>query len=141
MGDVIKESLLRVLSGLENEKAKLQHGLDEIDSKLKAVKLTAELLGYVNEDSGQVVDTGSVPPKSSQRRLEGTIREALEQIAKEKGGTIKVGDARRILLDAGKVKNNRNTWGMIYTVFSRSGAFEKAGPGKFRLVGSNGNSV
>jgi hypothetical protein len=77
-----------------------------------------------------------LPPTRWARILSGVSQtEALIRIAIENGGILRVSDAKRILIDAGKVRGqHKNVPGHIYHLVHASEKFEKVAPGVFRLL-------
>lgn len=59
--------------------------------------------------------------------------EALVHIAEKNNCTLKVADARRILLWAG-LMSSKNAPTVFHTVITRSGKFERVAQGEYRLI-------
>lgn len=127
--------ILGLLNRLKIEKEQIQADcetrLKEIDRRIEAVSVTARLLREpVSERRGVVpegVPTSMLAGKSA--------REALIEIAKQKGGTVKITEAIPVLAGAGIIRQTKNSWNALYTTLIRSKEFEKApGGGTFRLI-------
>ncbi len=65
-----------------------------------------------------------------------TAKEALIAIAKANEGTIRIVDAKQLLIGAGVIKKPKYAWGAIYTTLTRNHEFEKVPNerGTFRIV-------
>lgn len=84
-----------------------------------------------------------LPPMRWTRILSGLGQtDALIRIALENGGILRVTEAKRILIEAGKVRGqHKNVAGHIYHLVHASEKFEKVEPGVFRLVGSTPHAL
>ena len=63
-----------------------------------------------------------------------TQLEVLVNIAKRNNGRIKAAEARRALVAMGLTKSVKNAPSIFHTVITRSGRFERVGPGEYRLI-------
>jgi len=59
--------------------------------------------------------------------------DALRKIAQQGGGTLQTTTAKRLLLQAGLIKNPKNANNILFSVINRSGLFERVEPGVYRL--------
>src|SRR5439155_17025870 len=109
-----------------------ENRLAQTDAEIQAVSTTLRLLKNGHEATGTLATKSLLIPASV--FVGKTQRAALAEIAKRNGGIVKVGEARRILIDAGVIRDAKNTWGLLYTTMSRSPEFEKSGRGQFMLV-------
>ncbi len=127
-------SLLRYLKS-KKEAIQLRHAseLGEIDKEIEAVSITLRLLREVPQAENPREET---KPAVIPNDLFGkSAREACIEIAKQNGGVVFVGDAKKALIANKILKDSKNTWAIIYTTLQRSKEFEKTGvAGGFRLA-------
>jgi hypothetical protein len=62
--------------------------------------------------------------------------EALTKIAEHGGGQFHTTAAKKLLLQAGLIKNPKNANNILFSVIQRSGKFERVEPGLYRLIGN-----
>jgi hypothetical protein len=64
-----------------------------------------------------------------------TQAQALEKIARDRGGRLKIREAKKIMLEAGLIKTAKNANNIIYNVIQREeGKFRRIAPGEYELV-------
>ena len=63
-----------------------------------------------------------------------TLAQGLKKIAREHDGILKVVQAKRQLLESGKITNPKNASARLYSHLSRDPHFEWVAPGQFRLI-------
>ena len=135
-GDTTLNELIDLLARLRREKAKAQQKLTELDEQLAAVEVTMRLLGR----NGKL----GVPDEyeSLVSELQGkTQLDALLTIAGKSDNHLKATDAKRLMLQAGLLRNPKTALSMIYTVINRSGRFEKVRPGEYKVLSSQGDQT
>lgn len=139
--NVMNSHLFVVLSGLKKRKDRLQKEyqdrLAEIDVQIEAVNITLRLLSAQENKSLDTLNPVFIPAATFAKK---TLREALQEIAKRNEGVLKVSIARKLLVEAGKIKNTKSAWAMIYTTLSRSPEFNKTAPGEFRFEPDNSHT-
>ncbi|MGA9510548.1 MAG: hypothetical protein WBV55_18150 [Candidatus Sulfotelmatobacter sp.] len=59
--------------------------------------------------------------------------QAVVAIAKHNGGIVKAQDAKHLMIQAGVMRNTKNSTNIAHNVILRSGKFERIAPGEFRL--------
>lgn len=126
--------LTNLVSKLRNQRTLIQKQLADLDEQIHAVEHTTRLLsldgkvGITNSESAIVLE------------LHGkTHLGALEYIASKNNNIVKVTDAKRLMIQAGLIKNAKNALSMLYTVIARSEKFERINPGEYKLVDSQQN--
>lgn len=128
-GSSILSELSRIIADLRREREGIQKKLAEVDYAIEAVEVTMNLYrktGIIHEPAAY---------KTLALELQGkTQLQALIHIASKTNGRLKVVDAKRVMLEAGLIRNPKTALSMLYTVINRSGKFEKTSPGKYRLV-------
>jgi predicted nuclease with TOPRIM domain len=127
-----------VIEELEELKQRLQAKLESLDEEMKDIKskyqsvlTTLELLGHTTK-----LDLSASMFSSASYALKGlTQAQALERIARNNGGRIKVKEAKRILLNAGLIRTAKNANNIIFNVIQREeGKFKRVAPGEYELV-------
>jgi len=128
-GNSMLSELSRLIADLRREREEIGKRLAEADNQIQAVEVTMNLYrktGVVHEPAAY---------KTLALELQGmTQLKALIHIASKTNGRLKVVDAKRLMLEAGLIRNPKTALSMLYTIISRSGKFEKTSPGKYRLV-------
>lgn len=127
------ELLKHLKSKKEAMQARHAYELGEIDKEIEAVSITVRLLRESADGSEPIRET---PPTVIPSDLSGkSAREACIEIAKRNKGIVHVAEAKKALVDAGILKDGKNTWAIVYTTLQRSKEFEKVvGAGRFRLI-------
>ena len=123
--DELEELRIRLQAKIQS----LQQEIQETKIKYQSVTTTLELLGFKTR-----LDLSA--PLSETSVLKGlTQAQALERIAKNNGGRVKVRDAKRILLGAGLIKTPKNANNIIFNVIQREeGKYRRVSPGEYELV-------
>lgn len=60
-------------------------------------------------------------------------KQAVIAIAKANGGVVKAQDAKRLMIEAGIMKNTKNSTRMVHNAIINSERFDRIAPGEFRL--------
>jgi hypothetical protein len=116
-----KEQMLRPVQQLEKE-------IEHITAALALV------LREPNKDAPKTDITDF--PLERLRRL--SHRQAVIEIARYQGGTVRAQDAKRILIESGCMSKTKNSTNMTHNAIVQSGAFERIGKGEYRLRNWNG---
>ena len=129
-GNSILAELSRFVADLHRKRDKAAKQLAEIDEEVKAVETTINLY----RTDGALYEPEAY--KSIVPELQGKHHiDALVHIAsRSDGNIIKVVDAKRLMTEAGLLRNPKSALPMLYTIISRSGRFEKVSPGIYRLM-------
>lgn len=128
-GNSILSELSRLMADLRREREEIGENLARIDDQIRSVEVTMNLYRKTGKTHEPAVY------KTLASELQGkTQLQALIHIASKTNGRLKVVDAKRVMLEAGLIRNPKNALSMLYTIISRSGKFEKTSPGKYRLV-------
>ena len=140
MGSTDFEREAQIISAeLEREREKLrrrvemaQQALEEVERKIgamaAAVRAYREYHNIPQEEAG-------VDDALRERFQNLSTKDALIQIAQERGGVLEGKEACQILVRAGMCKDLRNASGSVYATFNRyPDLFEKVARGKYRLV-------
>jgi hypothetical protein len=120
---------------------KFEKSLADLDREIEAVNTTLRLL----RKSGATLPQDTECSESNEQsdfpveQLQGkTQLEALAFLASANTDhLVSVKAAKALLIKAGLLKDSKNALAMLYTVIARSGKFEKAEPGKYRLIDSS----
>jgi len=129
-GGVLLDELSSLIVKLRHERDEVVKQLNELDEQILAVETTISLY----RKAGKIQEPEAY--KSIVPELEGrTLIDALKHIASRSGGSLKVTDAKRLMSEAGLIRNPKNALSMLYTIMSRSGEFERIAPGEYRLIG------
>ena len=125
---------------LDARQTELQRELDDVSRKLESVSTALALLdGTPPPLSHRVALTGPALRESvaidvaSLRGLKQV--DALTKIAQHGGGQFQTIVAKKLLLQAGLIKNPKNANNIMFSVIQRSGKFERVEPGVYRLIG------
>jgi hypothetical protein len=140
MGSTDFEREAQIISAeLEREREKLrrrvemaQQALEEIERSIgamaAAVRAYREYHNIPQEEAG-------VDDALRERFKNLSTRDALIQIAEERGGVLEGKEACQILVRAGMCKDLRNASGSVYATFNRyPDLFQKVARGKYRLL-------
>ena len=125
---------------LDKRQSELQAELADVSRKLESVSTTLALLDGVPMPIAHrvsIADTVAVPTVSSidVSSLRGMRQvDALVKIAQHNGGQFQTTVAKKLLLQAGLIKNPKNANNILFSVIQRSGKFERVEPGVYRLV-------
>ncbi len=129
------DELSEVVRKLRLEQERMEKEIAATEKHIRAVETTISLL----KRTAQLKEPVARGPITSE--LHGkTLLEALIQISSRNGGLLKVSEARRLMQEAGLLKNPKNALSILYTVMNRSGKFEKINRGEYRLKNQSGLS-
>jgi len=119
--------LTNVKRNLLAQREKLLLPLRELDRDIERI---SEALAVVLRNEPVEENSLGFPIK----KLKGmTQTQAVIEIAKYNGGTVKTAAAKPILIGAGIMRHTKNSSRMIQGVIARSEAFERIGRGEYRL--------
>ncbi len=144
--DKTYNDLVTLRDRLDARQSELQAELEDVTRKLDSVSTTLALLeGDVMPLSHRVAVSipASYPAQSpgiatpvDVASLRGMKQiEALTKIAQHSGGQLRTSIAKRLMLQAGLIKNPKNANNILFSVIQRSGKFERVEPGIYRLIG------
>jgi hypothetical protein len=113
---------------LTEKKDKLMRPILELDKEIAA--LTASLAIALRDDVSVALEAEGFPLRKIKNL---TQTQALIEIAKYNGGTIRSLEVKPILIAAKLMKNTKNAAHMVNGAIARSGAFERISRGEYRL--------
>jgi hypothetical protein len=123
------QSLTQKKKELTERREKLMRPVQELDRELAA--LTLSIAVFLRDE------TPAEPSGFPLRRLRNlTQTQAVVEIAKYNGGSIKSLEIKPILIAAKLMKNSKNAAHMVNGVIARSEAFERVRRGEYRLKGA-----
>jgi hypothetical protein len=130
-----KQQAISYLTQLKREmglqRDRLLRPVHAIEKKLESITAAlAVLLEETKEEAGPQAGIDDFP-LAKLKRL--SHRQAVIEIARYYGGTIKAQDAKRILIHSGCMSNTKNSTNMTHNAIVQSGAFERIGKGEYRL--------
>ena len=128
-GSVLLDELTRLIVDLRRKRADVERQLIELDEQLEAVETTINLYRKAGKIHEPEVYKSIVPELQGRTHID-----ALQYIASRSGGHLKVTDAKRLMSEAGLIRNPKNALSMLYTIINRSGKFERIAPGEYRLL-------
>jgi hypothetical protein len=125
---------------LDEKQSQLHAELEDVSRKLESVSTTLALLDGspmpISHNLALAENTLPPPVSIDVTGLRGMTQvEALTKIAEHNGGQIQTLTAKKILLQAGLIKNPKNANNILFSVIQRSGKFERVDHGVYRLVG------
>jgi len=121
--------LTQIKRDLVAKREKLARPLAEVDKKLSDV---SSVLGMIL--SGPASEETEIVPGFPLKKLKGlTHVQALVEIAKYNGGTLRAQEAKDIMIRAGVMRNTKNSTHMVHGAIARSEAFERTGRGEYCL--------
>jgi hypothetical protein len=142
--DNLIQALSNLCAKLQKEMTKTSQKRIEIDQMvaeferhIQAVETTIHLIKHNGRPSESDAYNALVAKlKDEKRKSKLTQMQALETIATTIGnkGTIKIREAKRVMLNAGLIANPKNADRIIYALINKSSRFEKESPGKYKLV-------
>lgn len=131
-----KEQAIQYLTQKKRElvekRAQLMRPVQEIDNAISGLSSTISLLLHDDTPTSSGPEVSGFPLRKI-RNMSQT--QALLEIAKYNGGTIKSLEVKTILIAAKLMKPSKNAAGMVNGVITRSDAFERIGRGEYRLKG------
>jgi hypothetical protein len=124
-----------VIEYLAQHKKALQAKRDQmvqgIEQEIEHISSTISSLQQGSTINEQQIRTGG---PSLLARLAGMSQtQGLVAIARANNGVIKAQEAKRILIEAGRMTKTKNSTSAIHTLINRSGRFERIAPGTYRL--------
>lgn len=132
----IANSLLNRLSQEKGELRKIEIELQKIEEKRKHLAANVEAIERVL----RLFEIAHGLAEPWHVSLEGkdilamNLPQALEALARASGGVLNVVQAKRTLLESGKLKNKKTAGARIYGYVTRSENFERIAPGQYRIV-------
>lgn len=126
---------------LDTRQTELQSELEDVTRKLESVSTSLALLdGTPPPLAHSVALTGGPATRETMAIDVTSLRgmkqvQALIKIAQHGGGQFQTIVAKRLLLQAGLIKNAKNANNIMFSVIQRSGKFERVEPGVYRLIG------
>jgi hypothetical protein len=111
---------------LADKREKLMRPIQDLDREIAA--LTVSISVFLRDDN--LVESSGFPLRKLRKM---TQTQALMEIAKYNGGTIKSLDVKTILIAAKLMKPTKNAAGMVNGIITRSDAFERVRRGEYRL--------
>ena len=125
---------------LDEKRGQLHAELEDVSRKLESVSTTLALLDGspmpISHTLGVSEDKIPMTAPIDLAGLRGMTQvEALTKIAEHNGGQIQTLVAKKILLQAGLIKNPKNANNILFSVIQRSGKFERVDHGVYRLIG------
>jgi hypothetical protein len=117
---------------LTEKREKLMRPVQELDKELAALAATLSIA--LRDDTSAMLEADGFPLRKIRNM---TQTQALIEIAKYNGGTIRSLEVKPILIAAKLMKNTKNAAHMVNGAIARSGAFERTGRGEYRLKTEN----
>ena len=130
-GSSTMNDLANLIARLQQERIEAEKQLAQVDEQVIAVETTLRLLRQNGASQEPEIFKSLVPELKGKKQLD-----AMRLIASKNMGILKVTDAKRLMLEAGLIRNPKNAASILYTLISRSGEFEKVEPGEYKLIGS-----
>ena len=138
----LEEGLRKLQAEVLSELGKLERNKQELEESI--VSLRTEAQAYETALQGYLKRTGkgSISDRIwAQMRQDKNHKERLIRLARYNGGMIKVNETANLLYTRGIVKSKRyqNVYQIIRGLLvdmTEDGIFEKAAPGRYRLVGA-----
>jgi len=130
--------LIALRDRLDARQTELQGELEDVTRKLESVSTTLALLdgSTTMPVAHRVGLTRAASVSIDIASLRGLKQvEALTKIAQHNGGQVRTSLAKKLLLQAGLIKNPKNANNILFSVIQRSGKFERVEPGVYRLIG------
>jgi len=125
-GTEAMDQLSEILAELRQEHGRAFDHVAHLEQEINAVEAAIKVLR--ERRLGGITDT--VDPGDLRGK---TQIEALVTMAKRGNGEIKVNDAKRLLLQAGLIRNPKNASTILYNVIRRSDRFDRIKSGVYRL--------
>jgi hypothetical protein len=110
-----RERLVRPLQDLDQE-------IEHVDATLRSIQIKVPTVSIPKQD---------LFPIGKLRNL--TQVQALVVIAKHHNGIVRAQEAKRLLIQAGVMRETKNSTNIIHAVILRSEKFERVRPGEYRL--------
>ena len=126
-GTAAIDDLSKVLADLKQEHHKAFNRVANLEQDIDAIETA---LRYLKARQPAEIQTAIDPIE-----IRGMTQvKALITIAKRTNGTLKVVEAKRLMLQAGLFQNSKNASQIIYNVIKRSELFVRVEPGIYRLA-------
>ena len=128
-----REEALRYL------KARRDSHMEQVDRHYKAVEQLNSVIDEIEKEIvSQGVPASPVPGPILAEFPIGKLRhmtqvQAVIAIAKHNNGIVKAQDAKRLMIRAGVMRETKNSTNITHNVIIRSHAFDRVGPGEYRL--------
>jgi len=128
MGNQSLDQLIALRERLQARKTKAGQRFAELEKQVEAVTVTINLLkrGEEPEESNAGV--------AARELQDMTQLQAIIYIAQHNDNRVRIVDAKKLLTKAGIMKLTKNSYGVLYTVITRSGRFKRCGPGEYELL-------
>jgi hypothetical protein len=126
--DQLIQGLTRLKKELTEKREKLMRPVQELDDDLAGISKTISIL--LRSEETEKPEIGGFPLRKLRHM---TQTQALIEIAKYNGGTIKSLEVKPILIAAKLMKNTKNAAHMVNGAIARSGAFDRVRRGEYRL--------
>jgi len=130
-GSSTMNDLANLIARLRQERIEAEEQLAQVDEQVRAVETTLRLLRQNGASQEQEIFKSLLPELQGKKQLD-----AMLLIASKNNGILKVNYAKRLMLEAGIIRNPKNAASILYTLISRSEKFEKVKPGEYRCIGS-----
>jgi hypothetical protein len=134
------DRLAELRQQLEDKRDSAKHNFEEKERDLQAVLKTMELLRSQGREDVVVTLTGEAALVLELRRKK-TQLHALIAIARNNGGKLLTRDAKRLLQQAGLMKQTKNASNILYNVINRSERFKHVGSGEYELKAESKSRV
>lgn len=127
--DQVIQCLMEHLGTLETKRGQL---VQEIDKEIEHVRATITSLRDAAPQNEPAIrqDMSLIATIASMTQVQ-----ALVAIARRQNGLIRAQEAKRLLIDAGRMRKTKNSTSVIHSVIIRSERFERVNPGEYRLKG------
>jgi hypothetical protein len=116
---------------LLEKRERLMRPLQELDQEIEHVTATLRSIQKPRDLAKPFVAVPVDFPLGKLRKL--TQVQALVVIAKHNNGIIRAQEAKRLLINAGVMRQTKNSTNIIHAVILRSEKFERVRPGEYRL--------
>jgi len=127
-----REQAIRFLTQLKRDKLArretLLRPLHQLDKEIEGITIT---LGLVLQGSHVSTSESTNFPLEKLRGL--SHKKAVLVIARQNGGVITAQDAKRIMIQAGVLKEGKNSTHMVHNAIISSEKFDRVGRGEYRL--------
>jgi len=124
-GSAFLDEVAKLIAGRRQEIERTRARLQELSVEIEALETSARIYRHEHGIT-HPIDTDGLRGK--------TQLQALLAIARAGNGQFKVNEAKRIMLQAGLIRNAKNAASILYTLISRNDhLFEKVDPGVYRV--------
>ena len=130
-GSSTMNDLANLVARLRQKHLEAEKQLAQVDEHLKAVETTLHLLRQNGVSQEPEIFKSLIPELKGKKQLD-----AMLLIASRNNDILTVNDAKRLMLEAGLIRNPKNAASVLYTLISISGEFEKVKPGEYKLIGT-----